>query len=278
MKKKGILLLAVVLLSMGGLVQAEEGKLTGTIDVSYLSKYVWRGFDIFGDKSAIQPSIDLDLYGTGFGINVMGHRANSDGFENGERWDYTLYYQNGLFADETYATNYRIGWVYYNYPDQPRRGTTAAPNADLQEVHTILSWPNVCPAGIIPSYGLVKMWPARSSSFSGSRSPTGGTASGWIHIFMLDYPWTVNTEGLLPGTPEQVINLHTELIYNDGVGPAGQNVDQDWSNIVFGASTEFDLGNNLAFTPGIYHQITFDDSVNGDKDETWVSLGMKYRF
>jgi hypothetical protein len=278
MRKKGILVLAVILFSMGGLVQAEEGKLSGTIDVTYLSKYVWRGFDIYGDKSAIQPSIDLDLYGTGLGFSVMGHRANSDGFENGERWDYTLYYQNGLFADEAYATNYRIGWVYYNYPDQPRRGTMAAPNADLQELHTILSWPNVCPAGIIPSYCLVKLWPARSGSFSGSKSPMGGTASGWAHIFMLDYPWKVNTEGLLPGISEQVINLHTELIYNDGVGPAGQNVDQDWSNIVFGASTEFDLGNNLAFTPGIYHQITFDDSVNGDKDETWVSLGMKYRF
>jgi hypothetical protein len=276
MRKKGILVLAVVLLSVGGLVQAQEDKLTGTIDVTYLSKYVWRGFDVYRDKSAIQPTIDLDLYGTGFGINVMGHRANSDGFENAERWDYTLYYQNGLFADEAYATNYRIGWVYYNYPDN---SSHTRGSIDLQELHAILSWPNVCPAGVIPSYCLVKLWPSNSGTAVGAGNPvSSGTASGWAHIFMLDYPWTVDTGGLLPGTSERVINLHTELVYNDGVGPAGQNVDQDWSNIVFGASTEFDLGNNLAFTPGIYHQITFDDSVNDDKDETWVSLGMKYRF
>jgi len=278
MKKKGILVIAVILLGTGGLVQAQEGKLSGSIDVTYLSKYVWRGFDIYADKSAIQPSIDLDLYGTGFGVSVMGHRANSDGHENGERWDYTLYYYNSLFDDEVYATNYRLGWVYYNYPDQPRRGSLAAPNADLQEMHSILSWPKICPAGVIPSYVLVKLWPSKSGSFSGARSPMGGTASGWAHIFMLDYPWTVQTGGLIPGTAEQVVNLHAEFVYNDGVGPAGQNVDHDWSNMVLGASTEFDLGNNLAFTPGVYHQITFDNSVNPDKDETWVSLGMKYRF
>jgi hypothetical protein len=278
MKKKGILLIVVVLLGTGGLVQAQEGKLSGSIDVTYLSKYVWRGFDIFADKSAIQPSLDLDLYGTGFGVNVMAHRANSDGHENGERWDYTLYYYNSLFDDEVYATNYRLGWVYYNYPDQPRKGSLAAPNADLQEMHAILSWPKICPAGVIPSYVLVKLWPSKSGSFSGARSPFGGTASGWAHIFMLDYPWTVQTGGLIPGTAEQVVNLHAEFVYNDGVGPAGQNVDHDWTNMVLGASTEFDLGNNFALTPGVYHQITFDSSANDDKDETWLSLGMRYRF
>ena len=278
MKKKGILLITVILLSTGGLVQAQDGELHGVVDVTYLSKYVWRGFDIYGDKSAIQPSIDLDLYGTGFGINIMAHRANSGEYENGERWDYTLYYNNSLFEDEIYATNYRIAWVRYNYPDQPRKGTMAAPNAELQEIHTVLSWPKILPAGVVPSYILVKLWPSKSGSFSGARSPMGGTASGWAHIFMLDYPLAVQTEGLLPDTPEQIVNLHTELIYNDGVGPAGQNVDQDWSNIVFGASTDFDLGNNLTFTPGIYHQITMDKSVNGDKDETWIGLSMKYKF
>jgi hypothetical protein len=276
MKKKGILLAAVLLVSAVGLARAQEGELHGAIDVTWQSKYVWRGFDIYNDKSAIQPSIDLDLYGTGFGVNVMAHRANSDGHENGERWDYSLYYTNSLFGDESYATNYRLGWVYYNYPDQPTEGSLRAPNASLQEIHAILSWPKICPAGVIPSYCIVKMWPSDSGSFSGARAPGGGTASGFAHIFMLDYGWTV--PGILPDTPEQVLNLHTEFVYNDGVGPAGQNVDQDWSNAVFGISTDFDLGNDLTFTPGVYHQITMDKSVNPDQDETWVTLGVRYRF
>ena len=95
--KKGSLLVVVILLGIAGFVQAQDAELHGVIDVTYQSKYVWRGFDIYGDKSAIQPAIDLDLYGTGFGINLMAHRANSDKYENGERWDYTIYYQNLLF-------------------------------------------------------------------------------------------------------------------------------------------------------------------------------------
>lgn len=276
MKKKGILLAAVVMFGVAGLVQAQQGELHGTIDMTYQSKYVWRGFDVYGDKSAIQPSIDLDLFGTGFGLNVMGHRANSDKYEDFERWDYNLYYQNSLFEEETYATNYRIGWVHYNYPDGAMR------DYDLDEIHTIFSWPKICPAGVVPSYCLVKLWPTSSGSKVGSKAmnPMGmrtrGTASGWAHIFMLDYGWTI--PGLCPDTPEQVLNLHTEMVYNDGVGPGGQNVDHDWTNITFGISTDFDLGNNLTFTPGVHHQVTMDDSANDDKDETWVTLSMRYTF
>lgn len=277
MKKKAMLLIAVILFSAAGLAQAQEGELHGVIDVTYVSSYIWRGFDLYPpDHSAIQPSIDVDLFGTGFGFKTWMTRANGRGFENSERWDYTLYYQNSLFADESYATNYRLGWVYYNYPDQPEKGSMTAPNAALQEIHAILSWPKIFPIeGLVPSYCLVKMWPSESNSYSGAKSPFGGTASGFAHIFMLDYGLPI--PGLLPDTPEQTLRLHTEVIYNDGVGPAGQDVDHDWSNAVFGVATDFDLGNNLAFTPGVYYQSSWDDSVN-PSDEYWVSLGMSYRF
>ena len=57
-------LLAVVVVLAAGIVQAQDAGLHGVLDLTYQSKYIWRGFDLFGDKSAIQPSIDLDLYGT----------------------------------------------------------------------------------------------------------------------------------------------------------------------------------------------------------------------
>jgi len=266
MKKKGILLTAVILLSAAGLAQALEGELHGVLDFTYQSKYIWRGFDIYGDKSAIQPSIDLDLYQTGFGINIMAHRANSSGYENGERWDYTVYYGNSLFEGETYTTNYRLGYIYYNYPDTSSHTKNSE---DLQEMQLVLSWPEICPAGVVPSYVLVKLWPSNGGTLNGE-------ASGWAHVFMLDYALNLGT--LIPDMPEQVLNLHTEMIFNDGVDPKGIGVDHDWSNIVFGVSTDFDLGNDLTFTPGIYHQVTMDHSVNDDKDETWASLSVKYRF
>ncbi|MHC4541105.1 MAG: TorF family putative porin, partial [Planctomycetota bacterium] len=199
--------------------------------------------DIFDDKSAIHPGIDLSL-GSGWGVNVTGHRANSGEFEDGERWDYNLYYGNSLCDGEI---QYRLGWVYYNYPDM------SSGVADLQEAHAIISLPKICPFGTVPSYVLVKLWPSESGSLVGSRAPGSGTASGFAHIFMLDYALTV-------------------------VGPNGANADHDWSNAVFGLSTDFDLADNVALTPGVYHQITFDDSVNDDKDETWLSLGLRCQF
>jgi len=274
--KQIVLFVAIIVMAAVVPVWA-QGELHGAVDVTYQSKYIWRGFDVYGDKSAIQPSVTLDLYGTGFGISAMGHRANSSGYENAERWDYTLFYKNALFDGESYATQYMLGWVYYNYPDLKDEW------ADLQEIHAVLSWPEILPVeGLVPSYVLVKLWPSSSGSLVAKQldltteTPSAGTASGFAHIFMLDYGLPI--EGLLPNVPEQVFRLHSEIVYNDGVGPAGQDVDSDWSNVVFGIATDFDLVENVILTPGVYHQITMDKSVNDDKDETWFTLGMKYEF
>jgi hypothetical protein len=284
--KTRILLTAVILLVITNMAQAQAQapgpELHGFVDLTFSSKYVWRGFDIYDDKSAIHPSADLN-YG-GLGINVTGHRANSGEFENGERWDYSLYYMGALNMDQSYALQYRLGWVYYNYPDQPTEGNRApgTQNAALQELYGVVSLPKIIPGGLVPSYVLVKLWPHDSGSYSGSRTTTpyvpalDGTASGFAHIFMLDYALTMG--GIMPETPEQVLNLHSEVVFNDGVGPAGQNVDHDWTNAVFGVSTDFDVAENVSITPGLYYQITMDDSVNDDKDELWVSVGAKYKF
>jgi len=274
--KQKVLLATIVLMAATALVQAQD-ELHGAVEVTYQSKYIWRGFDVYGDKSAIQPSVTLDLMGTGFGVSAMGHRANSSGYENSERWDYTLFYKNDLFPEEMYATQYMLGWVYYNYPDLRDEW------ADLQEIHAVLSWPNVLPVeGLVPTYCLVKLWPSSSGSLVAKQldlsteTLSEGTASGYAHIFMLDYALPV--EGLLPDVPEQVLRLHSEFVYNDGVGPAGQDVDSDWSNAVFGIATDFELAENVTLTPGVYHQITMYKSVNDDKDETWFTLGMTYKF
>jgi hypothetical protein len=279
--KEKMLVSTVFLLVLGSFAQAQDGDLHGALDLTYQSKYLWRGFDVYGDKSAVQPSIDLDLYGTGLGLRAEGHRANSSGHENTERWDYTLYYRNALFAGEAHATNYMIGYRYFNYPQQsshsrggvnPETGTF-----DIQEVHAILSWPSILPVeGLVPTYVLVKLSPVNSGTMVGGRSPSTGTASGFAHIFMLDYGMPI--QGLLPDIPEQTLHLHSEVVFNDGVGPAGQNADHDWSNAVFGISTGFNLSDNIVLTPGVYYQATMDSSVNDDKDETWMALSMMYKF
>jgi len=281
MKKKGILLVAAVLLSTAGFAQAQEpippaeGNLGVTFDVTYMSRYIWRGFDVYkNNHSAIQPSIDIDWYGTGFGTTVFHSRANRSGFVNCEELDITLYYYNSFFEGEAYQTDYRVGWTYFNFPDEPRKAR------DMQEVFAEFSWPEICPAGIVPHYTAVRMWPARSNAST-------GIDGGWLHIFGLSYDWAA--PGFMPGTTEQIFHFTAETIYNDGAGPCAcrgavcpssgrrltDPIDHDWSHAVFGVSTEFDCNHNLTIIPGIYYQSSWDDSVNSS-DECWVVLAARY--
>ena len=272
--KKGILLAAVILLVAAGFTQAQEGELSGTVDLTFLSSYIWRGYDWYHDNgTALQLGIDVDFYDTGFGLKILNTRPNNSGDgmlaianQDLERIDLTLYYGNSLFEGETYVTNYTVGWVYYNLPDNPSNF------ADMQEFFASLSLPELCPAGVVPSYTIICMWPSESNSvLNRALSAVGRSVSGWIHVVGLGYDLAV--PGLVPEIPEQILHLSTDLVYNDGVLGA----DHDWSHAVLGVSTGFDLTENLAFAPALYYQASMDDSVN-DKDEFWVTLGLSYKF
>ena len=276
--KKVILLAAVILLSTAGFAQAQE-ELSGTIDVTYLSAYLWRGFEVYPGahgEGVIQPSIDLDLYGTGFGLNVLLTRANTAAvdahgggysFENQERIDLTLSYSSSYFEYETYATDYTVGWVYYEYPDQP------SDFADTQEVFASFSWPEICPEGVVPSYTIIGLWKSESGHPGSMRSVKTNDVSGCMHIFGLNYDLSV--EDLLPDLPEQILHLSLAVVYNEGMGAT--LVDHDWSHAVLGVSTDFDLGNDLTLTPGVYYQSSWENTINRSV-ELWCSLSVSYPF
>lgn len=275
MRKTVIVLIALASCTLAqAQVPGVGSAVTGSVGVEYQSLYMWRGFNVYGDKSAVQISGDLSLTGTGFGVSVLGHRANSGEFENAERWDINPYYQGAFLTDSEMMTQYRLGYLYFNYPD------LSSSEADLQEIHAIFSMPKVTGVeGLVPTYVLVKLWPNSSDSWTGAGKPAGltGGSSGFAHIFMLDYQFAI--PGPISSIPEQIIKLHSELVFNDGVDPRpmGPGVDHDWSNLVLGASTDFDLGNNITLTPAVYHQLSFEDTVN-ENDEWWATLGAKYGF
>lgn len=262
MKRVRILLTAVTLLSLAGLAQAEETELGVTIDATYVSKYIWHGFNFYGhDNAAFQPSIDVDLWGTGFGVTLWHSRAFRSGFSDLEEFDYIVYYGNSAFEDTPYAMDYTVSWLYYDFIN------ASSKDSDLQELMTQLSWPNLLPCDIVPSYTIGKLWAAQS----GSAILKG--IGGWVHVLGLGYDWTM--PGILPDSSEQVVNLMADLTYNDGYGAAG--VDHDWSHATVGASTSFEVADNLNFTPTVYYQLSMDDSVN-DEDEIWTSLSLAYKF
>jgi hypothetical protein len=254
-------------------------KIDGTLGVTYDTMYVWRGFRIFDNKSATHILGDVTLADSGFGVSAFGHIANAGGFNKYQRWDYTAYYQNALFTDESYVTNFRLGYVYYNYP-----GRNSYESIDMEELHAVLSWPKILGIdGLCPSYVAVKMWPAtHDSEFSRLRI---NSPSGFLQIAMLDYGFTVTD--VIPGFPDQLFKLHAEIVYNDGVTPLPSvpNPDHGFSDAVFGASTDFDLSplldlkaSSLVFTPGIFYQDTLEKSIDPKGNELWGSFGLRYSF
>jgi hypothetical protein len=265
MKKKAILLTVVFLFSTGLLAQAQDGGVSGTVDLTYQSKYIWRGFDVYGNDSAIQMGANLNICDTGYGIKAFWSRANESGFENLEEFDITLYYNNLVYEDEMYAMHYTLGWTYYSYLDEPKT------ERNYQEMLLSLAFPKLCPAGVVPSYTIVRMWPAKSGS------PMNDNG-GWLHILGIGYDTTLPP--LIPELSEQVLHLSGSLVYNEGVGAAyapNGSVDNDWSHFLFGATTDIDLGNNLALCPGLFFQLSMEDTVNDD-EEIWAKLSLKYKF
>ncbi len=262
MNRARILLSAVMLSSLAGFVQADEGELGVTVDTTFVSKYIWHGINFYGhDNAALQPSVDVDLWGTGFGVLVWHSMATKGGSINLEEFDYILYYGGSVFDETPCAMNYTFNWLYYDFFDGPTRGS------DLQELMAQFSWPELLPAGIVPNYTVGKLWPARSGSAALKH------IGGWVHVLGLGYDLTM--PGIGPETPEQVVSLMADVTYNDGYGSAG--ADHDWSHATVGASTSFEVAENLDFTPGVYYQISMDDSVNPN-DEVWTSLSLTYGF
>ena len=279
--KKRILLATIFLVVTAGLAQAqtetEPAELGVSLDVKYMSSYIWRGFDYYADDHpALDVGLNIDLYGSGFGIGIVNRRALTGEFVNSENLNVSLYYGSSMLEGES-TTNYTVGWVYYGYPDEPRSGSPLGAGgqaADMQELFAAFSWPNICPMGIVPSYTVLTMWPSEGDSAAHQNA-------GWAHVLGLGYDLSLAT--LSPELPAQMLNLSAVLVYNDGVAPgvvtnaASGSIEHDWSHAVLGVSTNFQLDQNMTVTPGFYHQLSMEDSVNSG-DETWFTVNMNYKF
>ncbi len=264
--------LAIVLLPMLASAQVGDSELLGfgaelhgAVEVAYQSQYLWHGFDVFNEDSALQISTDLDLFDTGFGVSAIGHRANTSGYEDGERWDFGAHYQDSVFRGRAYATHFHLGWFYHMFPQLPRK------HMALQEFYGRIRWPKITGIqGVIPGYALVMLTPA----YSGSPG-LGSNARGCLHIATLDYSLAI--AGIFPGTPEQIVRIHSELVFNDGVNPFNGKVESGCSHSLVGISTDIDVGFGIALTPSLNYQMSEEDSVNTD-DGFWVTLGARYDF
>jgi len=254
MYKKMILVMFVAALVLAESTQAEEEKLGVTFDLTYTSKYLSKGVEGYGQKGGLFKTIDIDLYGTGFGVKVTHRNATSSGYVDKQRFDYRPYFKSRLFEGTTWATDYNISVGYEHYPGLARHKA----NTTFEWIFAF-SWPNVLPTGFIPSYIAHYEYPAESGE-------AYNHITGWVHRFGLSYDLNV------PEIP-QSLRLFSEVAYTDGLGGASH----DWSYATFGLSTVLKAGDNVSFVPGIYHQLSMDDSVNS-RDVTYAKLSLRYAF
>ncbi|MCD6175025.1 MAG: hypothetical protein J7K65_04565 [Planctomycetes bacterium] len=251
--------------------QAIDG-VTTTVDVTYVTKYIWRGFNIYGSHGAIQPSVDFALE-NGFSANVwmsypVGSGENDAGASINDElteFDYTLAYSNAVLED-VYQTNYKVGWRYYDFTK------TSTKEADMQEVFAEVSMPNIVGNGFTPRAAWYQMWNSKSGG-ANSGAAGGIFAVGFAYDFGFDQ------------APEVPLTFSWDIVYNDGTGGQtvapkyqGNGVDHDWSHMVFGLSTALDvpsIGGKLV--PAIYWQSSFEDTVN-ENDELWAGISYSLSF
>jgi hypothetical protein len=150
--------------------------------------------------------------------------------------------------------NYNISVGYEHYTDHPRK----LANTTWEWIFAF-SWPNLFGGKVVPSYVAHYEYPAGSNQ-------AFRNLTGWVHRFILARD--VDCAAL-----KAPLHLTSEVAYYDGL--AGRV--SDWAYATFGVSTKLAINDKTAFAPGLYHQISMDDSIC-KRDVTYAMLSMKYKF
>jgi hypothetical protein len=262
---KKVIVMSLVLVA-AGMAMAAEGKLGTDVDIAWASKFIWRGLDLGDNKATFQPSVNFDLWGSGFSTKITGHWLGgpTNGAEAAlptEALLYSLTYANSLQKGDAMQVDYNLTYTYWDFY------ATGSEVMDFQDLAATVAFPKLCPAGFVPSYTLAYSWSGRPGPTPGVFGQSSDGPAGFVHIIGLDYTVKVG---------DQPLNFSADAVYNDGT--YGDNVDHDWSNIVWGLSTSFKCPfTGAKFTPGIYYQTSMDDSVNKN-DEFWTTLSYKLSF
>jgi len=132
MKATKILLVVVILLSVAsvsGAVEKESSvpaklsdqkELGVTFDLTYMSKYMSKGVEAYGQQGGIFAHTIIDFWGSGFGLAVGHQNATSSGYVDSQRFNYKVFYRGVAFEDSPYKTQYGVTWIYKHYYGRAR--------------------------------------------------------------------------------------------------------------------------------------------------------------
>jgi hypothetical protein len=265
-----ISIVIVLFISTGAMAAAsaadeiEEDEIGIEVEGGYVTKYLWKGYDILDNNGAWQTSITIDY--KGFYAGVWGSWADKRGFVAQDELDYYVGYERSFLGEDEYRYTLDT-FVTYTYFDFPKSDSISGDDgvADGQELALGFSMPNLFPLGpsfLIPSYEGDFEW--------AGMQPSDDVDKGWIHTFGLSYDIPVPV--LVPEQEEQFLSLSWSLSYNDGVFES----DPGWSHSTAALATIFEW-KGISFTPIIYYQWSFEDTVN-EENEFYTSFSFDYYF
>jgi len=233
-----------------------------TLDVTYASKYIGqRGVDYFGNGSAIQPSMNIDLSDTGLYMGIWGatspEKGCTDPFgdkcEDWVEYDFYAGHSATLLEGSPFKTTYDISYVYMYYPKQAKE--------DLHLVGLKFTHADLLP----------KLGPSKPSLYWG-----------------VSYIWTAERRGrdrkeFLLGLGYDVpVATQNINIFVDGVwdtGPGGSVNKNGLTRVRTGASTKFSW-EGFDFKPAIYYQSKTKTTVPKSwiESEFWFKFSVSYSF
>ena len=225
---------------------------------SYVSRYIWRGQDLYGDNDgAHQPGVDIafpKLLGeTDVSLNIWGSFPMNSGHEDAEELDYTLTFSRDL-AD---LFNVSSGFTYFDYPNTGKTADVSEPWLSL----TLSKLPflpiDVSLNGFV-GYDL--------------QAASGGPDEG------IYFSWGFDTELPLPELAlcqdGQILVLGIVNWGNDGV--ADLKPSSLYATEV-SLSTSYNLA-GVSITPNLHYTINHEEKINYGNEELWGGIEVSYAF
>jgi len=230
-----------------------------TASESYVSRYIWRGQDLYGNNdSAHQPSIDIlfpDLFSKNdVSLNIWGSFPLSSGHEDAEELDYTLSVSRDFLEG---LLSISEGYTYFNYPNTGRTADVSEPWMKLA-VNQIPKLPIDVSINLFAGYDF--------------QAASGGPDEGWY------YSWGFGTNILLPKSKVfqdgQALVVGITNWGNDGVADLKPSVLYSTD---FSISTSYGFG-NMSISPCLNYTVNYEDKINNGDDELWGGVQISYAF
>ncbi|MFC1703193.1 hypothetical protein ACFL1E_00220 [Candidatus Omnitrophota bacterium] len=236
-----------------------EQEVNITVSETYVSRYVWRGQDLFPDNDgAHQPSIDITapdlIFGKDVSLNIWGSFATGSGHVDTEELDYTLSFTKDYLDG---AVTISEGYTFFHFPNTSR-------TADVQEPWLSVSLNEIPKLPIAVSMNVF-------AGYDFKVDPDGPN-EGWY------YSWGFGTDIPLPEweifQEDQALSVGITNWGNDGVADLKSSALYATDYVL---STSYAFG-DMSISPSFNYTANYEDAINAGDDEIWGGVEVSYVF